>query len=105
MKITKRQLRRIIKEERSKLLVEMNPTANAERTVGLHAPTSRVATLKDAIDKLQGDIVDSVIEDGLEEDEAEEMAADAVMMVLSNVLLDIGMVKQSQALIYMLSER
>ena len=80
MKITRKQLKRIIKGERSKLLVEMNPIANAERTIGLHAPTSRVATLKDAIDKLQGDIVDSAINDGLEDDEAEEMAADAVMM-------------------------
>ena len=105
MKITRKQLKRIIKEERSKLLVEMNPIANAERTIGQYAPTSRVATLKDAIDKLQGDIVDSAINDGLEDDEAEEMAADAVVMVLSNALMDIGMVKQSQELIYMLSKR
>ena len=51
MKITRRQLKRIIKEERQKILVEMDmsPIANAERSVGVYADQSAVDQATDGI--------------------------------------------------------
>jgi hypothetical protein len=52
MKITRNQLRKIIKEERAKLLVEMNPAADAERSLGLYANASTVDKLSSALQSL-----------------------------------------------------
>lgn len=49
MKITKKQLRRIIKEEKQKLLVEMSPIANAERSVSSYADQLAVDQATDGI--------------------------------------------------------
>ena len=49
MKITKRQLRRIIKEEKQKLLIEMNPIANAERNLGGLASVSTTEAITNGI--------------------------------------------------------
>ncbi len=98
MKVTKSQLKRIIKEERSKLLVEMNPAANAERSLGLYANTTLIDQLSSVVmDLLQG-IETEAIEDGLEEDEAEDMAVDAVVIAIAQALQAAGLTAEYNAL-------
>ena len=105
MKVSKQQIRRIIKEEKAKLLVEMNPVANAERSLGMYANTVVVDQLNKTVARLLEDITAEAVEDGLEEDESYDMAVDAVVMAVSEAFLSAGMVDQAQAVIYMLSRR
>ena len=105
MKITKRQLRQIIKEEKAKLLVEMNPVANAERSLGMYASTAVVDQLNKTVARLLEDITAEAVEDGLEEDESYDLAVDAVVMAVHEAFLSAGMVDQAQSVIYMLSRR
>ena len=105
MKITKRQLRRIIAEEKQKLLVEMNPVANAERSLSMYANTVVVDQLKKAIGDLLENITAEAIEDELEEDEASALAAEAMVAAVSDAFMSVGMYDQAQGLIYMLSGR
>ena len=105
MKITKRQLRQIIKEEKQKLLVEMNPVANAERSLGMYANPVVVDQLKKAIGDLLENITAEAIEDDLEEDEASALAAEALVAAVSDAFMSVGMADQAQGLIYMLSRR
>ncbi len=105
MKITKRQLKRIIKEEKQKLLVEMNPVANAERSLGMYANASIVDQLNKTVAQLLENITAEAIDDGLEDDESYDLAVDAVVMAVSEAFLSAGMIDQAQAVIYMLSRR
>ena len=110
MKISKSQLRRIIKEERAKLhrppgAGSTNPVANAERSLGMYANTVVVDQLNKTVARLLEDITAEAVEDGLEEDESYDMAVDAVVMAVSEAFLSAGMVDQAQAVIYMLSRR
>ena len=98
MKVTKRQLRRIIKEEKSRLLVEMNPVKNAERSLGMYANTAIVDQLSKSVTDLLQNIEVEAIEDGLEEDEAEEMAIDAVVLAVAQAFQSAGMVAEYNAL-------
>ena len=98
MKITKNQLRRIIKEEKTKLLVEMNPVADAERSLGLYANTSTLDKLSSALQSLLMEVETAAIEDGLEEDEAEDMAANAGLMAVANAFQSVGMIAEYDAL-------
>ena len=98
MKITKNQLRRIIKEEKTKLLVEMNPVADAERSLGLYANASTVDKLSSALQSLLSEVEAAAIEDGLEEDEAEDMAANAGLMAVADAFQSMGMIAEYDAL-------
>ena len=99
MKITKRQLKRIIAEEKQKLLNEMGPAANAERALGMYADTSDIDKLQTAfMDILQG-VSMAAMEDGLDDDEAEEMAADAAVLAAAQAFQAAGLVAQYDALI------
>ena len=84
MKITKRQLRQIIKEENARLLVEMDPRADADRTLGLYANTTLVSQLSTIVDDLRRGIFDSAVDDGVEKDEADFMAIDAVLLAVAD---------------------
>ena len=99
MKITKRQLRRLIAEERQKLLVEMNPVANAERSLSMYANPVVVDQLKKAIGDLLENITAEAIEDELEEDEASALAAEAMVAAVSDAFMSVGMHDQAQGLI------
>ena len=105
MKVSKQQIRRIIKEEKAKLLVEMNPVANAERSLGMYANTVVVDQLNKTVARLLEDITSEAVEDGLEEDESYDLAVDAVVMAVHEAFLSAGMVDQAQSVIYMLSRR
>ena len=114
MKITKRQLKRIIKEEKQKLLAERmhrppgagstNPVANAERSLGMYANAGIVDQLNKTVAQLLENIVAEAIEDGLEDDESHDLAVDALVMAVHEAFLNVGMADQAQGLIYMLSK-
>ncbi len=92
MKITKNQLRRIIKEEKQKLLVEMNPIADAERMLGGSVPQPELRELgsimRNILQKIEIDLIE---DEGLEEDEAEFKAPKALALALAYELQSIGM--------------
>ena len=98
MKVTKTQLKKIIKEEKAKLLVEMNPVKNAERSLGMYANTAVVDQMTKSIVDLLQNIEVEAIGDGLEEDEAEEMAIDAVVLAVAQAFQSAGMVAEYNAL-------
>jgi len=98
MKVTKRQLKRIIKEEKSKLLVEMNPAKNAERSLSMYADVNDVDKLTTSLlDILQG-VEMAAVDDGLEDDEAEEMAGDAALLAVAQAFQSAGMVAEYNAI-------
>lgn len=103
MKITKRYLKRIIKEEKQKLLVEMNPIANAERSLSMYANTSDVDKLQGALLNILQSVEMAAAEDGLEDDEAEEIAADAAIMAVANAFQSAGMIAEYEALYRIIS--
>ena len=91
MKITKRQLRRIIKEEKAKLLKE-NPLANAERALGGFANSGDVEIVTDGIlDLLQGIEMGAIEEEGLENEEAEEFARNGVILAVAQAFQSAGL--------------
>ena len=81
MKITKRQLRRIIKEEKARLLNEQSPIANAERSKGGYADQSAVNQATDGIIGIL-QTVETEAEVDLEDDiEAKAAARNAALLV------------------------
>lgn len=102
MKITKRQLRRIIKEEKSRLLVE-NPQANAERAVGGFAEVSTVDQVTDGIlDMLAQIELGAQDEEGLEEEEAEEFARNGAILAVAQAFQSGGLTDVYMAMIKLL---
>ena len=93
MKITKRQLRRIIAEEKQKLLVEMNPMMDAERTLGGSVPQSSISAMGNAMGAiLQGTEADLINDQGLDADEAEDKAAIALVLAVAYELQSLGLI-------------
>ena len=105
MKITGNQLRKIIAEEKQKLLSEMNPILDAERTLGGAMPSSLTAQLGSMMrDILQKTEIDLIEDEGLDEDEAEAKAATAIVLALAYELQSLGMIGPYEAL-YRLVQR
>ena len=103
MKITKRQLKRIIKEEKQKLLVEMNPMANAERAVGGFADISAVDQVTDGIlDLLQSIETASAEEFDGDEEMAEEFARSGAILAVAQAFQSAGLMDVYVALTRML---
>ena len=98
MKISKNELRKIIKEEKSRLLNEMNPAANAERNLGLYANTSLVDNLKQAIQQLLEQIENDAYEDMGDELDAEEAAEGVVAMVIAQAFDMAGYMRPAREL-------
>jgi len=89
MKITKRQLRRIIREER-KRLIEQGMTPGA-RALGAFAPTDQVDRIKTGLSRLHGGMVNDIIaEEGVMTGEAEDMAAEGIVELVREFLDSIG---------------
>ena len=100
MKITKRQLRRIIKEEKQKLLVEMNPMANADRMLSIGIPDAMQSQLTDLLNQMMMKAMDDLIEQGdVDEEDADVEGSSAVMMALANSLQSIGFTNAYDAMI------
>ena len=70
MKVTKRQLRQIIKEERAKLLHEQ---------AGALLKQSTLEALNDALERAYYEAIDGAMEDGYDEAEASDVAFAAIM--------------------------
>ena len=79
MKITKRQLRRIIREE-----------SYASRARGRYAPNKKVAMLSILFKEILDETAKSAVLHGEEPDEAETMAEEALMLTLAEALKSIG---------------
>jgi len=93
MKITKRQLRRIIKEENKKLLAEMGPIPDAERMLGSSVPQPELQALGSMMRNMLQLIEDDlVVEEGLPEDEAEFKAPKALALAIAYEFQSIGMI-------------
>ena len=75
MKITKRQLRRLIKEERDKLLNEMT---GADRAIGLYFDVNQQKMTFESLTVLFHESVVDAVEDGYEEDEAKQVVLEAI---------------------------
>ncbi len=99
MKLTKKQLKNIIAEEKQKLLVEMNPMKNAERSLGLYADVSDVEALQDALLNILQGVEMAAQQDGLEDEEAEEYAADAAVLAVAQAFQSAGLTAEYAALI------
>ena len=91
MKITKTQLRRIIKEEKARLLNE-NPIANAERASGGFANVSTMESVTDGIlDLLQEIEMGSSKEFDGDIEMAEEFARNGAILVVAQAFQSAGL--------------
>ncbi len=98
MKITKRQLRRIIREEKQRLL-EMGGRSDADRSLGLYANVSTTDQLTSAIVDLFNEVDLGVQRDGVEDDEMSgDMAAAAVLLACARGFQAAGRMDIYQAL-------
>ncbi len=99
MKITKRQLKRIIKEEKAKLLNENNPMANAERMQGAYADTTAIDEIENAMSDLQAGVNADAFDDMQDEDEADDAAVAALTFTVAQTFQSLGMMAQYDALL------
>ena len=83
MRIAKRQLRRIIREEKAKIQEQ-------SRALGLYASISHVEQIKSELNNLYGQIEEDAMLDGLEEGEAEDAAGEAIMQLVKEFLGGMG---------------
>ena len=102
MKITKRQLRRIIKEEKANLLSEAGPVANANRSLGLYANMSTVDNITDGLHDLLQEVMMGAEEDGMEEEDAERASRDAAIVAVANAFQGAGILDVYHNLMRML---
>lgn len=99
MKITKKELRKIIKEEKAKLLMEMGPLDDAERTYGSVATEASKDQLSSALRNFLNDTaVKLEVEEELDEDEADEKAHAALVLALAYELQSLGRLSPYNAL-------
>ena len=99
MKISKRQLKKIIKEEKQKLLVEMNPMRHAERMQGTYSDISMIDALTKAMTASLAQTESDAFED-LGGDEEASMAAEAALTyTVAQAFQTLGLMSQYQALI------
>ena len=96
MKITKRQLKRIIKEEKAKLLNEASPMINAEYQQGSYANANLVNAVVSGVETLIEQVVNDASEDLGDDQEGDYAAANVVTLTLIQALQRIGMVGQAR---------
>ena len=88
MKISKRQLKRIIKEEKARILSEMT---HGSRIRGLHLDDAMSERTKTLMTHLYNNAVTDIIaEEGVLEEEAEEMAVVGIIEVVKEFLDSVG---------------
>ena len=98
MKITKKQLKRIIKEEKAKLLTEMSPFRDADRALGLYANVTTTEQLSDSILNMLQEVEMGAVEDGMDDEMAEEMARSATLLAVSQAFEAAGLMDVKFAL-------
>ena len=87
MKISKRQLRRIIKEEKAKLLREMT---GADRAIGLYFDMNQQKMAFDSLSVLFDESVEDAMLDGLEDVEAVNAVTDGMRQLFEEWLASRG---------------
>ena len=83
MKINKRQLRKIIQEEKQKLDEAMSQADYAENA---YAPPEMLGQFENLADRLWGEVFDAAVTDGLEEEESAELAGHVLVKTLARSL-------------------
>lgn len=97
MKITRRQLRKIIQEEKQKILSEqMLPDGDRALTHYANRPAMNQALT--SLETTYNSIVTEAIEDGVPEAEAEDLAASALLELVRFALEEKGHVYDMQRL-------
>jgi hypothetical protein len=92
MRLTKKQLAKIILEEKTRLLTEMNPMADADRSVGTLANVSSIDQVTDGILNILQEVeMGAQEEEGLEPDEAEAKARNAAILVVAQAFQSAGL--------------
>ena len=99
MRISRADLQRIIKEEKQRLLVEMNAMANAQRMQGEYSDTAAVDAVENALSELMFGTNEDAFEDMGDEDDADEAAAAAVTLTVAQAFQSMGLLAQYEALI------
>ena len=89
MKITKRQLRRIIKEEKAKLH-EGIPESQVDYAYGAYTPVEMAGQLENLMNRLWGEVLENAVIDGLEDDEGAELANLVLVKILAEHLDSVG---------------
>ena len=98
MKITKRQLLRIIKEEKTSLLAESYPSTNADRSIGLYADITDLNALNDSILNIYRQVDDEAQEDGHDRQEAADLSRNAVIEAVAQAFNEAGITSARDAL-------
>ena len=88
MRVTKRQLRRIIKEEKGKLREQ--PQSPGERARWLYADDFLANQAGDFLHQMYDQMTEEAQADGVELEEAEDMAAEGLLTVVDDVLKRVG---------------
>ena len=88
MKISKRQLKTIIKEEKQKLREQSQ--ASGERARGLYADDGMANQATSLLSDLYDQMTAEMQEDGMEIGEAEDMAAEGLLHIVDGVLQTMG---------------
>ena len=98
-KISKRQLQRIIKEEKDKILNESTPMRNAQYQLGSYANVSLVDAVASSIESLMNQVLDDEdVVENFDEFEGDRIAANVVTYTVLRALNSVGLVAQGQAL-------
>jgi len=99
VKITKRQLKRIIKEEKAKLLNENSPIANAEYMQGNYSDTTAIDAVENALSDLLAVTNQDAFDDMGDEDDADDASTAAVTFTVAQAFQSLGLLAQYEALI------
>ena len=99
MKITKRQLRSIIAEEKQKLLSENNPMAIAKRMQGSYSDVSAINAVESALAELMAGTDQAAFQDFQDEDDADDAMVAALTLTVAEALQGLGLLAQYEALI------
>jgi hypothetical protein len=102
MKITSRQLRRIIKEEKSKILTEQSAVSNADRSLGLYANTTTVDAMTDSLLNILQEVMMGLEDDGVDEVDAEMYSRAAAILAVANAFQAAGFPDVHHTLLRML---
>ena len=90
MKITKNQLRRIIKEERAKILSEQGMLPDGDKALTHYANRPAMNQALTSLETTYNSIVEKAAEAGVPEPEAEDMAAAALLELARYALEKMG---------------
>ena len=95
IKLTKRQLKRIIREEKARLT---NESRQGERALGVYANMTEIDALKKQIHSFIENVWAAAEADGMHEDEASEMAELAFADLAAEAAGTMGMMRLQQVL-------